>query len=333
MVVLDNVLRSPAVQKAAQKVAKEVPVVAARAWRVAKVGQALWADASAAEMEARAALSQLGGVSGALTAWAVGDVSARITAQNLKQRVLGAWRVARVDTELLEAFQIFEVHEHRATAYRAQAVVFLKILERDAESTLSRLPEYRRQQLAEVARQIKEASLKMAELTRTDTNCGKCVRKLAPDLRGGDCCSGMVFLGWDEVDAAFRVLLGERAPVVREFHGDMTRCGFLSETGCQLTPGTRPTVCQAYYCDSYRQDLKDQGRWEELSKLLLELNGGRRGMGFRLNLARRFVLQEDVKGTATHPMDFVWDRLRQSGAEVSAAGKRQDAQSRLRVVP
>ena len=65
MAVLDNVLRSPAVQKAAQKVAKEVPVVAARAWRLAKVGQAVWADASAAEMEARAALGQMGGVSGA----------------------------------------------------------------------------------------------------------------------------------------------------------------------------------------------------------------------------------------------------------------------------
>jgi hypothetical protein len=128
------------------------------------------------------------------------------------------------------------------------------------------------------------------------------------------------------------VLLGERAPVPLTFTGDPTRCGFLGDTGCALTPGTRPTVCTAYYCAPYKEDLAKQERWEELAKALLELNDGRRGMNFRLNLSRRFVLQEKTKANATHPLDFIWDRLRLSGAEIGAAGKRQDA-NRLNVVP
>jgi hypothetical protein len=129
----------------------------------------------------------------------------------------------------------------------------------------------------------------------------------------------------------FRVLLGERAPVPLTFSGDPTRCGFVGEKGCLLTPGTRPTVCTAYYCPSYKQDLVAQERWEELSKTLLELNDGRRGMNFRLNLSRRFVLGQSTKAGSTHPLDFIWDRLRLSGADVGAAGKRRD-HGRLNVV-
>ena len=103
-----------------------------------------------------------------------------------------------------------------------------------------------------------------------------------------------------------------------------SRCGFAGEKGCLLTPGTRPTVCTAYYCPSYKQDLVDQQRWDALARALLELNDGRRGMNFRLNLSRRFVLKQVTKAGSTHPLDFVWDRLRVNGADIGAAGKRKD---------
>lgn len=307
---------------------------AQRLGRTADVGVEMVRRASHRSTAARARLTELGGVVGAAQAWVAGDVSLRQEALNAQDEVRRLYRLARADAELGEAYRVFQQHEQRITAWRAQGVVFLKVLEREAELTLAGLPEWRREQLAEVARQIREAGLTGGTHTRGDAQCGQCVRKLAPAIRGGDCCGGMVFLGWDQVDATFRVLLGEYAPVVHEFNGDPTRCGFLTEQGCRLPPGTRPTVCTAYYCDPYKADLKRDGRWEALAKDLMALNDGRRQMNFRLNLAKRFLLQQNQAEGYTHPMDFVWDRLRLSGAEISATGKRQTGGStRLPLAP
>lgn len=281
-----------------------------------------------------AARQRLGGNAGLLEAVVVGDIAPLQQVRQLRRQVEGALELARADAELSEAFAVFQAHEHHYTAWRAQAVLMMKLLEREAVAFVVQLPPERRAQLEEAARQIRDASLTTGTLTQGDSQCGQCERKLNPQLRGGDCCSAMVYLGWDNVDGLFRVLLGERAPVIRFFQGDNTRCGFVGATGCVLTPGARPTVCTAYYCGPYKEDLQQQGRWEALSQALLELNNGRKTMAFRQKMAQRFSLKIDTTRDKDHPLDFIWDRLRSSGAELGATGKRQDQPShpRLNVV-
>lgn len=332
--MLKAVLNHPRVRKAVDDAAPHLAKAFLQTRGHARVADELTA---ALRKEGRAVLQDAlalteGGPRATLERVLVADISVGEQWEDRKARVGAALRLARADAELKEAYQVFLAHEHRATAWRAQGVLMLKLQEREAEAVLGRLPAGRRAQLEETARQIRDAGLKTGAHTQGDTQCGQCVRKLAPELRGGDCCSAMVYLGWDEVDAVFRVLLGERAPVIREFHGDYTRCGFVGEHGCVLPAGTRPTVCTAYYCGPYKEDLQRDARWEPLGQVLLELNEGRKAMNFRMKMARRFVLQESKLADAEHPMDFIWDRLRSSGAEIGATGERQDKSGRLKVV-
>jgi len=228
-------------------------------------------------------------------------------------------RLARREAEQLEAFRIFERLEGTIHAHRAQAVVMLKYLELEADKLVCSLPPDRRFELRQIARELRDAGLGQAQHTRGDQNCGQCVRQLVPDKKGGDCCSGMVFMAFDELDALFRVLLGESAPIIRSWSGDFTRCGFLINDRCSLTPGTRPVVCTAYYCTPYRTALQEAGRWEPLGELLNALQDARAQLGFKVKMSRRFGLGEVTHGADAHPVDFYWERLRTRGARHAAS--------------
>jgi hypothetical protein len=233
----------------------------------------------------------------------------------------GAYATALADEELADATASYRVHQDLVTSYRAQAVLVMKLLEREAAHQVHALPRERRAALVGWAQRIARAGQGLHDATRGDGNCGRCVRRLSPDRRGGDCCSGMVFLAWDALDGAFRVLLGERSPVTTVFEGDETRCGLLGPRGCVLPPGVRPTVCTAYYCASYKEDLVRWGRWEEIQGWLAMLEEGRSGLGLRLGLAKGTAGSiSRAEGPAAHPLDYVWGRLRRRASTRSRSG-------------
>ncbi|MEW5849496.1 MAG: hypothetical protein AB2A00_11815 [Myxococcota bacterium] len=282
----------------------------------AQLGALTYAAFRAGQDVSKAARQRLPQALGEL---AQGTLPPRGLVEEGMEGVRRTFRRARADAELLTAYRSYQRHEHLATSYRAQAILVLKLLEREAELALQAMPPARVAQLRVLAERIRDAGLATSRLTRGDAQCGQCERKLAPELRGGDCCSGMVFLAWDGLDAAFRVLLGERAPLVTQFSGDETRCGFLGPTGCLLTEGARPTVCTNFYCAPYRADLEQQGRWEALAAQLTELNAGRRALGFKVNMVRRAQGTHEAAHVGQHPLDFIWERLRQRGAERQAS--------------
>lgn len=260
----------------------------------------------------------------------------RKLAEEGREALEDAARIARREAEQMEAFTIFEKLEGTYHGHRAQAVVLLKYLELEAEKLVCQLPRHRREELREVAVQLRDASLAQSHHTRDDGNCGQCTRKLAPELKGGDCCSGMVFMAWDELDALYRVLIGEFAPLIRSWSGDFTRCGFLVGERCSLAPGSRPVVCQAYYCTDYREALEKDGRWAVLGQLLDELQQARAQLGFRVKMVRRFGLGEVHHSDKDHPVDFLWERMRSRGARYAASSAdatKETITPRLKIMP
>jgi hypothetical protein len=292
-----------------------------------------------ARAEAHAAIKERADIRSMVSSWKAAARDRDSRRERLRRARLylrGKWDLAQAEADVREAMEVYEAHEQWPTAYRAQAILQMKYLEYEARRMLARLPRFRVDQLREIAVSLRQQGLRAMEETRGDAQCGQCTRQLQPSLKGGDCCSGMVFLGWDELDATFRVLLGERAPVLRVFAGDWSRCGFLGDHGCVLPAGTRPMVCTSYYCKSYQEDLRRDARWEALSAVLTELNTERRALGFRVNLNKRFVHGTVSRSHESHPLDFVWERLRDRGAERTARGRADGldgAKSRLSIVP
>jgi hypothetical protein len=89
---------------------------------------------------------------------------------------------------------------------------------------------------------------------------------------GGDCCSGVTEVLFDEDELAALVHAGTRARDLvapRETHAG---CAFRGPRGCTLAVDHRPARCVHYICDVLRRELHDRGQLDTVEGKLAELD-------------------------------------------------------------